>query len=139
MDHSIGNRILRSLPPRFCFFAKFRSISLLFGIALGLSVLCVNLTNAGIQWLSFTAFFLWPSWLLGAWIANLYRNGKIQVINIATLITALTISLILSLASRLNLWDSWMQYASWTGSIFSYLFTFLKMVIFLIGSEIHCS
>ena len=52
-------------PLAFCFFAKFRSISLLFGIALGLSVLCVNLTNAGIQWLSFTAFFCGPPGYLG--------------------------------------------------------------------------
>ena len=104
-------------PLAFYFFAVLR-LKLLLLIAVALSAMCVYLNNLGMQWLSFTALFLWPSWLLGAWAADLHRNEKIRFINYYWLITVLLVFLCLALASRLNNWQSWTQYATWTGFYF---------------------
>ena len=58
-------------------------------LSFGISVLSILLSNQGYQWLSFTALFLWPSWLIGAWIAILYRDQKIKSRNQAFLPTFL--------------------------------------------------
>jgi peptidoglycan/LPS O-acetylase OafA/YrhL len=64
-------------PLPFLFFACNRS-SILWIIALGMSALSIMLSYQGYQWLSYTALFLWPSWLIGAWIAQLYRDQKLK-------------------------------------------------------------
>ena len=113
-------------PLAFFFFTKFKSILLLLTVSLGISGLCVYLASSSMQWLSFTAFFLWPSWLLGTWVASLHRFGKIHSINLTVLIAGSVISLIISLLSRLNNWDSWLQYAFWTAFYFFLFILFLK-------------
>ena len=101
-------------PIAFCLISKWRNFVLLFATAFGLSWLCILLTKQGMQWLSFTFFFLWPSWLLGAWIASLYRKNRFQNLKVHWLTGALLVFLVLGLTSRLKNFEWWIQYASWT-------------------------
>ena len=63
-------------PLAFCLFSRLKSSTLWF-TALALSISSILLSTRGFAWLSFTAAFLWPSWLLGAWVAQLYRDKKL--------------------------------------------------------------
>jgi peptidoglycan/LPS O-acetylase OafA/YrhL len=78
----------------------------------------VYLMSLGFQWVSYTSLLLWPSWLLGAWVASLHRENKISEINLLVLSFGLVVFLILSLLSRLENWESWLQYGFWTGFYF---------------------
>jgi peptidoglycan/LPS O-acetylase OafA/YrhL len=109
-------------PLAFLFFACSRS-SILWIIALGMSALSILLSYQGYQWLSFTALFLWPSWLLGAWIAKLYREQKLNRIKLGYLLTLTGLSLGVALMSRYLNWETWTQYFSWT-AFYSLLFIF---------------
>ncbi len=99
-------------PLVFLFFASNRG-SFLWIIAFGISGLSVLLSYQGYQWLTFTVLFLWPSWLLGAWIAQLYRDQKLILIKLDYLLTLSGLSLGVSLMSRYQNWESWTQYIAW--------------------------
>jgi len=109
-------------PIAFLFFASNRS-SFLWVIALGMSALSILLSYQGYLWLSFTALFLWPSWLLGAWIAKLYRDQKLNRIKLGYLLTFTGLSLGVALMSRYQSWETWTQYFAWT-SFYSFFFIF---------------
>lgn len=109
-------------PIAFSFFSSRRS-SLLWLIALATSTLCVFASNKGYQWLTFTALFLWPSWLLGAWIAKLYRDQKLERIKLGYLLPLTGLSLVVSLMSRYQNWETWTQYFAWT-TFYSLFFTY---------------
>ena len=87
-------------------------------IAFCISGFTVYLMNHGFQWISYTSFLFWPSWLLGAWVASLHRENKTSEINLLFLSFGFLLFLILSLLSRLENWESWLQYGSWTGFYF---------------------
>ena len=109
-------------PLAFLFFSSSRS-SLLWSIAFGISVLCIFLSYQGYQWLTFTALFLWPSWLLGARIAELYRDQKLNRIRLGYLLFLTCLSLGISMISRYQNWETWTQYFTWT-AFYSFFFIF---------------
>ena len=109
-------------PLAFLFFSSKRSL-LLWGIALGVSALSILLSYRGFHWVTFTALFLWPSWLLGAWIAKLYRDQKLILIKLGYLLTLTGLSLGVSLMSRYQNWESWTQYIAWM-AFYSFFFIF---------------
>ena len=90
------------------------------------STLSIYLTTLGLQWVSYTFLFLWPSWLLGAWIASLYRDNKLSKLKIFPVSTTLILFFIFALASRLQKWEEWTQYACWTGFYFTFFLIFLR-------------
>ena len=100
-------------PLAFLFFASKRS-SILMLIALGISVISIFLNYQGYDWLSFTAIFLWPTWLIGAWIAQLFRDQKLGKIKLSYLLPLTGLTLVVALMSRYYNWVSEIQYASWT-------------------------
>ena len=106
----------------FAFFIlfKFGFIKLL-TLSLVISVIGLYLSKVGMQWVSFTAIFLWPSWLLGAWISSLYRKNKFSELKPFSLVLPFFLFLILALASRLQNWDSWIQYSCWTAFMLFFL------------------
>jgi peptidoglycan/LPS O-acetylase OafA/YrhL len=110
-------------PLAFLCILKFNFFTLL-ATSIGFSVLSIYLSKIGLHWISFTSFFLWPSWLLGAWIASLYRNNKITNLKVLPITSMLILFLIISLASRFHKWEEWTQYLSWTGFYFT-LFIFV--------------
>tara|TARA_B100002019_G_scaffold280943_1_gene284451 strand:- start:1552 stop:2661 length:1110 start_codon:yes stop_codon:yes gene_type:complete len=95
-------------------------------ISLCISAFTVYLMHLGFQWVSYTSLLLWPSWLLGAWVAALYRENKISEINLVVFSFGLIVFLILSLLSRLENWESWLQYGFWTGFYFILFLLFLR-------------
>jgi peptidoglycan/LPS O-acetylase OafA/YrhL len=99
-------------PLAFCFFSQLRSWTLC-ALALGLSGWSVLLNYQGTSWTSFTSLFFWPAWLLGAWVAQLHRDRKLSVIPLRLLLPAGGVALSLALSSRLQQWDSWIQYFLW--------------------------
>ena len=109
-------------PLAFLFFSSSR-ISLLWSIAFGISALCIFLSYHEYQWLTFTALFLWPSWLLGARIAKLYRDKKLNRIKLGYLLSLTCLSLGISLISRFQNWETWTQYFAWT-AFYSFFFIF---------------
>ena len=109
-------------PVAFLFFASNRSSFLLLS-ALGMSALSILLSYQGYQWLSFTALFLWPSWLIGAWIAQLFRDQKLGKVRLAYLLPLTGLTLGIALMSRYQNWETWTQYFAWT-SFYSLLFIF---------------
>ena len=109
-------------PVAFLLFSSNRSYLLWFS-AFVLCTFCVFLSYQGYQWLTFTAFFLWPSWLLGAWIANLYRDQKLKGIKLSYLLPLSGLTLGAALASRYQNWETWTQYFAWT-SFYSFFFIF---------------
>jgi len=114
-------------PLAFCLFAKLRS----WNLGLFASLLCalsIYLNYQGISWPSFTSLFLWPTWLLGAWVAQLHRDGKLLVIPLFLLLPAGGINLALALASRLYNWDPWIQYFLWADF-------YLILFIFCLGHQ----
>ncbi len=108
-------------PLAFSFFSQLRSWTLC-ALAFSLCGWSVFLNYQGTSWPSFTSLFFWPAWLLGAWVAQLYRDGKLSAIPLKLLLPAGGITLTLALAGRLNHWDSWIQYFLW---IDFYLFLFI--------------
>jgi peptidoglycan/LPS O-acetylase OafA/YrhL len=92
-------------------------------ITFGISGLSILLSYQGYQWLSFTALFLWPSWLLGAWIAKLYRDQKLSRIKLGYLLSLTGLSLGVALMSRYQNWETWTQYFAWT-VFYSFSFIF---------------
>ena len=100
-------------PIAFCLFSRLRSLGLgLF--AGGLCVWTVFLGKQGISWPSFTALFFWPVWLLGAWMAQLYQNNRLDSLPLRLIFPIGALSLVLALTSRILNWDSWLQYFIWT-------------------------
>ena len=91
-----------------------------------ISGLAIYFTKQGAYWISFTAIFLWPSWLLGAWIALLHRKKKLADLNLFYVYPPLISALVLALTSRLQNCDSWIQYACWTGFYFFFFVAVLR-------------
>lgn len=111
-------------PLAFFCILKFGFFTLLI-LSVGFSVLGIYLTKIGLHWVSFTSLFLWPSWLLGAWIASLHRESKLSKLKILPVSSILILFLIIALASRLQKWEEWTQYAGWTGFYFALFLVFL--------------
>lgn len=111
-------------PLAFFCILKFGFFTLLI-LSVGFSVLGIYLTKIGLHWVSFTSLFLWPSWLLGAWIASLHRENKLSKLKILPVSSILILFLIIALASRLQKWEEWTQYAGWTGFYFALFLIFL--------------
>ena len=111
-------------PLAFFCILKFGFFTLLI-LSVGFSVLGIYLTKIGLHWVSFTSLFLWPSWLLGAWIASLHRESKLSKLKILPVSSILILFLIIALASRLQKWEEWTQYAGWTGFYFALFLIFL--------------
>jgi peptidoglycan/LPS O-acetylase OafA/YrhL len=109
-------------PLAFLFFASKRSTFLCF-FAFCMSALSILLSYQGYEWLSFTALFLWPSWLIGAWIAQLYRDQKLKRFNPGYLLSLTGLSLGVALMSRYQNWETWTQYFAWT-AFYSFFFVF---------------
>ena len=112
-------------PLAFFCILKFGFFTLL-TLSVGLSLLGVYLASLGLHWVSYTSLFLWPSWLLGAWIASLYRDNKLSKLKIFPVSSTLILFLIFALASRLQKWEEWTQYACWTGFYFTFFLIFLR-------------
>ena len=112
-------------PLAFFCILKFGFFTLLI-LSVGFSVLGIYLTKLGLQWVSYTSLFLWPSWLLGAWIASLHRESKLSKLKILPVFSMLILFLIIALASRLQKWEEWTQYACWTGFYFALFLVFLR-------------
>jgi peptidoglycan/LPS O-acetylase OafA/YrhL len=108
-------------PLAFCLFGKLRS-SLLWILSLAASAASIYLNYHGYNWLSFTALFLWPSWLLGAWVSQLYGDQKLGSLKLHYQVPIMVLSLSFALLSRYQNWDSWLQYIIWTTF---YLFFFI--------------
>ena len=117
-----------------------RSLTWLLAIlSIGISSGSVLLQSQGILWPAFTAAFLWPTWLLGAWIAELYRKEKLSNLKIYQLVMPSLIFLILAITSRIENWASWSQYTSWTGFyFFFFLFslTYSKLIYSILGPNL---
>jgi len=109
-------------PLTFLFFSSKRSY-LLWIIACAMSGLSILLSYQGYQWITFTALFLWPSWLLGAWIAKLYRDQQLDRIKLIYLLPFTGLTLGVSLVSRYQNWETWIQYFGWT-AFYSFFFIF---------------
>ncbi len=109
-------------PLAFLFLASNRN-PYLWLLAFGISVVSILLSYQGYNWLTFTALFLWPSWLLGAWIAKLYRDQKLKRIKLCYLLLLVGLTLVVSLISRYKNWESWIQYFAWT-TFYSFFFIF---------------
>ena len=109
-------------PLAFLFLASNRNYILCF-FAFGMCGLSILISYQGYQWLSFTALFLWPCWLLGALIAKLHRNHKLKQFNLGYLLSATGLSLGAALMSRYQHWETWTQYFSWT-AFYSFFFIF---------------
>jgi peptidoglycan/LPS O-acetylase OafA/YrhL len=122
-------------PLAFLFFASNRS-SILWIIAFGISGLSILLSYQGYHWLSFTAFFLWPSWLLGSWIAQLFRDERLNSIKLSYFLPTVGLTLGVSLVSRYQNWETWIQYFAWT-AFYSFFFilclSHAEMIIRMIG------
>ncbi len=112
-------------PLAFSMFFKFRTKTL-WVLALGISGFSIYLGYLGIIWPSFTAFFLWPVWLAGAWVARLHREQKLAVLSIPLLLFVCLFSLILGLSSLIQKWESWLQYFVWTMFYFSFFILCIK-------------
>ncbi len=125
-------------PFAFCLFSRLKSFLLWF-FALALSILSIYLSFHGLTWLTFTSLFLWPSWLIGAWVAQLYRNSKLVGFKIHYQLLTLTASLVCAVASRYENWDSWAQYCTWTAFyLFFFIFCLSRtgLLLRLIGNRI---
>jgi peptidoglycan/LPS O-acetylase OafA/YrhL len=109
-------------PLAFLFFASKRNYHLLL-LAIGISGVTILLSYNGYLWLSFTALFLWPSWLIGAWIAKLHRDQKLKRIKLGYLLSLTGLSLGFALMSRYQNWETWTQYVAWT-AFYSFFFIF---------------
>ena len=104
-------------------FLSSKRISFLWLVTFGISCTSIILSYQGYKWLTFTALFLWPSWLLGAWIAELYRDHKLDLLKLQYLLAFAGVSLGVSLISRYQNWETWTQYFAWT-AFYSFFFIF---------------
>jgi peptidoglycan/LPS O-acetylase OafA/YrhL len=104
-------------PLAFLFFVSKRSY-LLWLFVFGISGLIILLSYKGFHWMTFTALFLWPSWLLGAWIAKLYREQKLERTKLSYLLPLGAMTLCIALVSRYQIWETWTQYFAWTAFYF---------------------
>lgn len=104
-------------PLAFLILLKFGFLRLLF-LSIFVSGIGLYLSKQGMQWVSFTAIFLWPSWLLGAWISHLYKQNILRRLKNFLIYTFLILFLVLALTSRLKNWESWIQYVCWAGFYF---------------------
>ena len=96
-----------------------------------MSVLSILLSYQGYYWLSFTALFLWPSWLIGAWTAKLHGDQKLKRIKLGYLLSLIGLSLVFALMSRYQNWETWTQYFAWT-AFYSFFFIFcLSHAVFI--------
>ena len=117
-------------PLAFLFFSSQRS-SLLWLVAFCMSGLSIFLSYQGHIWLSFTAFFLWPIWLLGSWIGKLYRDQKIERIKLRYLLPINGFILGVAVISRYQNWESWAQYFAWTTFYFFFFIFCLSHARFI--------
>lgn len=101
-------------PVVFCLFSRLRSYTLGL-LAVSLCAWSIYLSKQGIVWPSFTALFFWPVWLIGAWMAQLHQKNRLSRLPTSLLLITGGLSLALALTSRMNNWDSWIQYLLWTG------------------------
>jgi len=111
------------LYPLVFFLLNSKTYPFLWLISLCASALSIFLSYQGYTWLTLTAFFLWPSWLIGAWIAKLYRDQKLNRIKLGYLLTFTGLSLGVALMSRYQNWETWTQYFAWT-AFYSLFFIF---------------
>ena len=109
-------------PIAFCLFNRLRSYTLVL-LAISLFIFSVFLSKQGASWISYTALFFWPAWLLGAWVAELHRGNRLASISPLLTATIGSLSLVLALASHKQMqdWDGWLQYLLWTFFYFSLL------------------
>ena len=122
----------------FFFMAKTKFLTLSI-IALIVSTLAVNLSKGGMTWLTFTAFFFWPSWLLGAWVAQLHREEQLSRIKLPFYLISKALVLVLALISSHEKWQSWIQYSCWTAFYFLFLIVCLiraEFIIDILGKKI---
>lgn len=112
-------------PLAFNFLSRFKFSHLLF-LAVLISGISIFLSNQNKNWISFTAFFFWPSWLLGAWIATHYRRKNLLKLKNFSVYFPLILFLVIALISRMQKWESWMQHACWTGFYLFLMITFLR-------------
>jgi peptidoglycan/LPS O-acetylase OafA/YrhL len=104
-------------------FCSFQRTFFLWFSAFSVSGLTIFLSYQGYSWLTFTSLFLWPSWLLGAWIATLYRTQKIQRLRLVYILPLTGLNLAVALISRYQTWETWTQYMAWT-AFYSFFFIF---------------
>lgn len=104
-------------PLAFSLFGKMKS-SMLWVVSIGFSIVSIYLSYQGLTWLTFTALFLWPSWLLGALVARLYSEQRLDKFKLYFQLPSLSIALTIALLSRYKNWDSWLQYIPWTAFYF---------------------
>ena len=111
----------------FCLFSRLRS-RLLAPLAVALFAWTVSLGDEGVLWPSFTALFFWPTWLLGAWVAQLHRENRLRSTPPVFTILIGSLFLVLALASHKKLqdWQVWIQYSLWTGFYLSLLLFSLR-------------
>ena len=119
-------------PLAFYLYVKSKTWALVL-FAFGLSAWSVYLSNQGNTWLSFTSMLFWPSWLLGAWVANVFAQGRLSTFKNSYLVFTLVVSLALALVSRLENWSQWLQYTAWAG------FYFFFFIFCLINSKLFKS
>ena len=115
-------------PLVFFFMAKTRFMILSI-IAFIISAFAVHLSRGGMPWLTFTALFFWPSWILGAWIAQLNRKEQLARIKLSFYFITITLILVIALISSHEKWHSWIQYSCWTA------FYFLFFIVCLMRAE----
>lgn len=119
-------------PLVFFFLAKTKFLTLSI-FAFIMSAFAVYLSKGGMPWLTFTALFFWPSWLLGAWVAQLYRAEKLARIKLPFYLISIALVLVLALISSHEKWQSWIQYSFWTAFYFLFLIVCLIRAEFIIG------
>ena len=117
-------------PLAFCLFSRLRSVTLGL-LAVSACVWSIYLSSQGILWTSFTALFFWPVWLLGTWLAKLYRENKLDSFPLWLILPTGLLSLTLALASRWQNWDTWLQCFLWTDFYFLVFFLTLQKSDFL--------
>lgn len=91
-----------------------RKGSLLFLFSISISIASIFFHNKGYHWINFTSFFLWPSWLLGTWVAVIFKNKKIAQMKNFTILMFLVLSLITAVISWFLKWPFWANYTAWT-------------------------
>ena len=121
-------------PLAFVVFSSIRS-PILWLTSLTLCSCSIWLSYQGVTWTSFTALFFWPVWLLGAWLAQLYQKGMLKKIPLSLVLTGGAVSLAFALASKLNHWQSWLQYFLWTSFYFSLFVLTLRQSKFLVKTN----
>ena len=107
---------------------KFRIITI---FAFFCTILSVYLFQSGIIWLSFTAIFFWPCWLLGAWLAQLYRDNNVKNFKFSHQLIALSVAMFFALLASYKSWQWWVQYSTWTFFYFVFFIFCITQEVFL--------